>query len=78
SFGTFFPGTRPRRYSRTKAVYNPEGRHPARSASQPRELAAAIARAAPLILADAQGYFADQNVTVSLRKYAGWTGRYSR
>jgi len=37
-----------------------------------------IARAAPLILADAQGYFADQNITVSLRKYAGWTGRYSR
>ena len=37
-----------------------------------------IACAAPLILADAQGYFADQNITVSLRKYAGWTGRYSR
>lgn len=51
---------------------------PTRSASQPREPAAAITHAAPLILTDAQGYFADQNVTVSLRKYAGWTGRYSR
>ena len=30
SDGTFFPGTRPRRYSQLKAVYNPEGRHPAR------------------------------------------------
>lgn len=47
-------------------------------AAQPCEPAAAIACAAPLMLADAQGYFADQNITVSLCKYAGWTGRYSR
>ena len=55
------------------------------SAAQPRKPEGTItigyvpiACTAPLILADAQGYFANQNITVSLCKYAGWTGRYSR
>lgn len=49
-----------------------------RRPSLPVHSAATIACAAPLMLADAQGYFADQNVIVSLRNYAGWAGHYSR
>ncbi len=30
SYGTISPGARPGVFSRTKAVYNPQGRHPAR------------------------------------------------
>ena len=54
------------------------------SAAQPRKPEGTItigyvpiACTAPLILADAQGYFADHNVTVSLRKYAGWADLWS-